>query len=226
LFVCLIFTFEFSLVGAAEIEDPEYALVTTPLLGEFFSDESLADSSGANPELAREEVLQEKLNETISGRYPLAETLSLLTKVSDETAATAMEQLLAGLHGHERAQVVEALSRLGTPRCTALLIRTLRDADVDVVDAVLVSLVARGENTAVPQIVPLLSHSNPRLRRVAAEAIGVLAGEESASLLLPALMDQDLGVRVAVRSALTQIVGQDLGPSPVRWWQRLHAASR
>lgn len=225
LFVSMVFIFELSLVGAAEVEPTQYPVLSAPLLSVEEGPAPLSTTEAVASAIARVDVETATESALIraaaSGAAPIHDLVELLRTIPADQVQSLGGRLMARLGPDDRARLIEGIDALGGQGVNALLRDGLRDTSPAVIEAALGGLVVRGARSALPAIAGLLQHEDARVRRVAAEALGILAGPDNAWQLLEALKDSDNAVRVAARRGLTQIVGRDLGPHARSWWAHL-----
>lgn len=217
LMVALVLTAELSLVGAAENAEPDYPVLTAPLLTSTVAGPStpalrqtLAAASAQPP--------RDLGAETAQGLLSVQEAIIELRALDGDAVQAAGTQLLGTLAAPERINVVESFHSMPGPAWTALLVRALEDADGAVVKTALAGLVARGAHASAPQIAKVLNHADIHARRTATEAMGILAGPDAAWQLIAGLSDPDVGVQRSSRRALVQLLGRDYGADSSAWW--------
>ena len=200
LMVCLVTTATLSLAGAAEFEQPEYATLSAPL------------AHPAAPPI---------VENAHAAAGSIDAKLHTLRGLDTKRASALATQLLATATESDRIRILDAMSHRKGDSSGQVLVAALADNSTRVVEAALGALVGRGDAQAVPKISHLLTHRTAEVRRLAADALGVLASPKDAAELVDLLNDNDKRVRIAARRALTQIVGRDLGSDKGPWKRHL-----
>jgi HEAT repeat protein len=127
------------------------------------------------------------------------------------TGASALVRALHDPAENVRAQVSEALGRLGIDSAARdLLDRALHDSSAQVRTAAAHALAGLNSAEAAPALVKSLQHSDPELRRRAAEALGELGDPRAGPALIACLEDPAPPVRQKAARALWQIADASL----------------
>ena len=220
LFVCMLLVFEVSMVAAQEVDSPPYPVWAEPPPQECTD---AAQHDRAEGAASQTQVASRLLADAASGIVALDRVRAELQRQPPSEAASLASQLLARMEPKEGAALVDALSRVPGKPITQVLRNTLGHEHRRVVRAALAALIGRGDRDGVVPISQLMNHADPRVRQLAIEAMGVLVQPKRAWLLIQGLHDSNEAVRRASRTALTQVVGRDLGPRARRWWRHLQA---
>ncbi len=126
-----------------------------------------------------------------------------------------------------RWAAADVLKNLGDARALGALATALDDVDFRVRDSAEEALKRAAPQGTVDQLIPLLRHSKPQARQIAASELGKRTGLGVANALASALEDEDMHVRYAAASSLARLGDPRspllrLGSSDVH--ARVHAA--
>lgn len=124
----------------------------------------------------------------------------------------------------------DAYDRAMVRRSRALVFATLEGAVVDGnhnvrLDAIKGLKILRDAGALDIVLERLAIESHPFVRSEMAEYLGVIGGKKAATALVELLRDDDGGVRLRARRALTRISGTDLGKEPGPWEAWLETAT-
>lgn len=161
------------------------------------------------------QALQDEDDRTEAGGYPLRRNAArALGKLGDRSAVPALIECLSCSDAYVREAAAQALEALGDGQAIPALIdrltivplpeagRDLTDTS-EPYDAILEALGTLGAQAAIPQVLPFLNHTQPRIQYSAARALYQLTGEASyAERLVAALQGPVLQLRRTVLADL------------------------
>lgn len=165
-------------------------------------------------------ALNDEADRTEAGGYPLRRNAArALGKLSDRIAVPALIQSLDCDDFYVREAAAQSLEMLGDLACVPKLVAMLNTpttSDISGIeteqpfDAILEALGTLGAVEAIPQILPFLEHSVPRVKYAAARAMYQLSAETEVAnkygdILIQALSNNDLQLRRTVLSDLGAI---------------------
>ncbi len=148
-------------------------------------------------------ALADEADRTEAGGYPLRRNAArALGKLGDLGAVPALITALACSDFYVREAAAQALGELGAVAAVMPLSTLLAEPEQPYA-ALLEALGMLGEATVVPQVLPFLTHEQPRVQFAAARALYQLTGEaQYGERLIEALQNPDLQLR---RSALLDL---------------------
>jgi len=147
---------------------------------------------------------------------PLTETIIELGKFDDERAIPILKDVLrdTSVSFDSRAEAGVALARLGDTIAVTVLLEMLENKESPYYkvarDNVIIALGKIGDKRATEKLIEILKHDKDSfVRRVTADALGLIGGKSAVGVLENMLTDEDRYVRAAVAWALKQITGKD-----------------
>jgi hypothetical protein len=144
----------------------------------------------------------------------LCRALQALGRLGESRSIHAVEPLLDSPYRSVRAFSVWAVGELRAPESRSILLPLLRpETDPVLLGFAIDALAKVGGERDAPRLERFLRHDDPRIRSVAAKALGELGTDDTVGVLFAAL---DLEESVDVQRALTVAVGRIGGPFAVR----------
>ncbi|MBI3411550.1 MAG: HEAT repeat domain-containing protein [Planctomycetes bacterium] len=145
-------------------------------------------------------------------RWAAARAIGNISLDKADVAVPALAKLLGDLDLSIRIEAARTLTQMGARAAAAVpaLARAVADGDVEGREAAmdaLESVGAEAGKSAVPQLVEVMTHPDPRVRRAAAKTLGSFGSAAAAAIptLRRALGDDDQEVRVNAGDALLSI---------------------
>jgi twitching motility protein PilT len=133
------------------------------------------------------------------------QAIRVLEKLRSDEAIGVLNDGIDHPSARIRLQIARALVKIGTPPTAVGLHKLLKDSKADIIVTALQGLSAPGYSKAIPDIIPLIDHSNYEVQLRAIEAIGYLGSEEEVMVLVEVLKHDDLRVRQMGTDAINRI---------------------
>src|SRR5437868_1836303 len=127
-------------------------------------------------------------------------------------SVSALVQQLYSIDKAARVLAIRSLGEIGADAVMAIpdLVELLEDADNDIAALSLRALAVIGPNQSLkPKLIETLRDPCPRMRQMAAFAIGAMgeAGRDAVPTLASMLKDEDRGVQMHAMLALSRVAG-------------------